>query len=248
MPSLKELRAHEFACVKDLFSAGSRVLELGGGCGYQAKLIAECGVSVESIDVSPCANESYYPVRLYDGKHIPFPDESFDIVFSSNVLEHIPDLQHMLAELHRVMRPNGLAVHILPTPVWRLATSLTHYLHIIRRTAEILRNSRVAAQMDFLPKDREKQVHRSYWRLIKRILLDGPHGEYPSAFAELWFYSSNRWTSLFSESKFEVVSTRPTQIFYTGYSVFPWLGVRTRRRIAGILGSATRIYILRKIG
>lgn len=245
MPSLNELRGYEFACVKDLFSKGSRVLELGGGSGYQAKLISMCGASVESIDVSPSASDSYHPVRLYDGMHIPFPDESFDTVFSSNVLEHIRHLPHMLAELHRVIKPGGLAVHILPTPTWRLATSITHYLYILRRIGEVLgRNSVVEQQMP-LSQD-ANQINHNYWRIFKRTLAAGPHGEYSSAFAELWFYSKWRWTRLFSKNGFVVVDTRPTHIFYTGYSVFPWIPIDARRRIASIFGSATRIYVLRK--
>jgi len=45
----------------------------------------------------------------------PFPDESFDIVFASHVLEHIPDDSHAIAEIRRIIKPGGFA--ILPVPI-----------------------------------------------------------------------------------------------------------------------------------
>lgn len=52
----------------------------------------------------------------YDGRVLPFPENSMDIVFSQQVLEHVrPDaLDDYYAEEHRVLRPGGLAVHAVP--------------------------------------------------------------------------------------------------------------------------------------
>ena len=46
---------------------------------------------------------------------LPFPDEQFDFVFASHVLEHIPDDGKALSEIHRILKPNGIA--ILPVPI-----------------------------------------------------------------------------------------------------------------------------------
>lgn len=50
-----------------------------------------------------------------DIQSLPFSDEQFDFVFASDVLEHIPDDRKALSEIHRILRPNGIA--ILPVPV-----------------------------------------------------------------------------------------------------------------------------------
>ncbi len=50
-----------------------------------------------------------------DLRKIPFPKESFDVIFASHVLEHIPEDGLAIKEIRRVLRPNGLA--ILPVPV-----------------------------------------------------------------------------------------------------------------------------------
>jgi SAM-dependent methyltransferase len=252
VPSLNELRADEFDDVKDYFRPGLRILEIGGGIGYQASLIAAKGAIVDSIDIveTPPNVQAYFPVRVYDGRNIPFPDEHFDVVFSSNVLEHIPHLDAALSEIRRVMKADGLAIHILPTPTWRTWTSMTHYVHIARRTFGLLfggsgqksesLSESLSAGLDGLGSTAGGR------RMLKRLFGDGPHGEYPSALSELWYFSRRRWTSLFQKKGFQVVETRPSNIFYTGYGVFPSVSMEKRRVLARFLGSATRIYILRK--
>jgi len=53
----------------------------------------------------------------YDGKTIPFDDKHFDSVFSSEVFEHIFNLEEILTELHRVLKPGGHMLITLPF-VW----------------------------------------------------------------------------------------------------------------------------------
>jgi SAM-dependent methyltransferase len=54
------------------------------------------------------------------GDRIPFPDESFDLVISNQVLEHVPDLDVVLAEMRRVLKPGGICLSVFPhREVWR---------------------------------------------------------------------------------------------------------------------------------
>lgn len=67
-------------------------------------------------------------VRSEDLQNLSYADESFDLVVNSDVLEHVPDVERALAEIHRVLKPGGL--HIFSVPViWNQARS--------RRRAEI---------------------------------------------------------------------------------------------------------------
>lgn len=247
MTNLVDLRAEEFSRVRHLFQPGMRVLEIGGGIGYQARLIASTGAAVDSIDVAePLPGvEIYFPVRIYEGKALLFPDDYFDVVFSSNVLEHIPDLRTTLSEVQRVMKSDGLAIHILPTPAWRVWTSLSHYIHIARRLVGPL-SGQHHSQKSALVGSGDPARARGTWSVIKRVLRDGPHGEYPSAISGLWYFSRLRWLKLFQESGFDLVEDWPGGIFYTGYGVFPSISIERRRELARILGSATRVFILRK--
>jgi ubiquinone/menaquinone biosynthesis C-methylase UbiE len=50
----------------------------------------------------------------YDGKTLPFPDNSQDYIFTSHVLEHIPDYKHTIRDWHRVVKSGGCIVIIVP--------------------------------------------------------------------------------------------------------------------------------------
>lgn len=245
MTNIYDVRAVEFDLVRHFFKPGLRVLEIGGGTGFQANLIARSGGVVESIDVAtPSTAESYFPVRIYDGRTLPFADGLFDVVFSSNVLEHISDLQKTLSEIQRVLKNDGLAIHILPTPAWRIWTSISHYIYITQQLAGLLSGGQKKAACEQII--HVKAAARGWRYVIKRVLIAEPHGEYPSAISELWYFSRRRWLNLFSKCGFELVWTSPSKVFYTGYNVFPSITINTRRALSRVFGSATRVFVLKK--
>ena len=55
-------------------------------------LIYHWRLATIDLSSSQYADDQMFPVQAYDGRRIPFADSSFDVVFSSNVLEHIRDL------------------------------------------------------------------------------------------------------------------------------------------------------------
>ncbi|MDG2390066.1 MAG: methyltransferase domain-containing protein [Planctomycetaceae bacterium] len=50
----------------------------------------------------------------FDLTDIPYADNSFDVIYCSHVLEHIPDDRQAMRELRRVMTPNGWAILLVP--------------------------------------------------------------------------------------------------------------------------------------
>ncbi|WKD58269.1 putative methyltransferase [Corynebacterium capitovis DSM 44611] len=93
---------------------GARVLDVGGGPGYFADEFARHGawyVGLEpSVSELSVAGLSGYGAVRGDGTALPFANDSFDVVYSSNVAEHIPDWRKMGAEMIRVAKPGGLVV------------------------------------------------------------------------------------------------------------------------------------------
>lgn len=57
-------------------------------------------------------NDSRQDLVTYDGKCLPFAGESFDIVYSNAVLEHVADLRTLSREMHRVTKKNGVCYHL----------------------------------------------------------------------------------------------------------------------------------------
>ena len=222
------------------------VLEVGAGTGYQARFLSAHGFPVTAVDIRSSAyrEERVYPITEYDGRVIPSADASFRVVFSSNVLEHVRDIGPFLDELRRVMTSDGVAIHILPTPAWRFWTILTHYAWLVKRLCAFLmprqKDENATANPPRLP---------GYLRGTLGILFPLRHGERGVTVSEMYFYRRRWWLKQFEGHGYKVIETCAAGIFYTGSFVFgPKLSIARRQRLARILGSACRIYILRRDG
>jgi len=240
--TLEALRRWELDVAWPYFSGAREVLELGAGNGFQASIIASRGLRVVALDIAP-RSPTYYPVEVYDGRKIPYATGSFDLVFTSHCLEHIDRLVPFLSEMKRVLRTGGKAIHVLPTSSWRLWTSLAHYGYAARRACG-LPSPGWGGQGP-------SPTHGSLWGRglgfwLTRVLVAGPHGAYPSALHELWYYSEKCCKRTFQAVGFQLEATQLSGLFYTGYALCPWLGLEARRRLAGYLGSSSRIYVLRR--
>jgi SAM-dependent methyltransferase len=99
-----------------------RGLELGAGTGYFSLNLLQAGVISEAtctdisqgmVDVLAGNAERLgldVEARVADAEALPFEDESFDLVLGHAVLHHLPDLDHAWREIHRVLRPGGVAL------------------------------------------------------------------------------------------------------------------------------------------
>ena len=225
------IRAAELERVKPLLPAGSRILEFGAGSGWQARELSNLGFDVEAIDLasSNYAETRVFPVRDYDGRVFPFPDSSFDVVFSSNTLEHVRDLAGIHAECKRVLRPGGSCIHILPTGRWQFWTILTGFPAA----------GRAIAQARSL-----RQLASGLYRLA-RAFLPVRHGERGTALLELWLFRPEWWRRNFRKHGFEIVEDWEMGLFYSGYGHhgYDW-SIEKRKRLARRLGSSCHLFRL----
>jgi SAM-dependent methyltransferase len=94
------------------------VLEAGCGIGTDAAQFVRSGARYTGIDFSPTALDlagrrpELRDARLVQGSvvELPFPDDSFDLVYSNGVIHHLPQTSQAIAEFHRVLRPGGTAI------------------------------------------------------------------------------------------------------------------------------------------
>ena len=86
------------------------MLDVGCGDGSIDKMVAnqKAGVEIEGIDVL-LRPQTHIKVNVFDGKSIPHPDQSFDIVMFVDVLHHTDDPLSLMAEAMRVSR-HGLLI------------------------------------------------------------------------------------------------------------------------------------------
>jgi 2-polyprenyl-6-hydroxyphenyl methylase/3-demethylubiquinone-9 3-methyltransferase len=130
--------------------AGLRAVDIGSGGGFLAEEFARLGCRVIGVDPSEVSvrtaaghasglNARYV---VATGERLPLADESVDLAYCCDVLEHVSDLDHVLAETARVLKPGGLylfdtvnrtfASKVLVIKVmqeWRLTRAVDTALH-----------------------------------------------------------------------------------------------------------------------
>lgn len=99
---------------------GKDVLDVGCGAGVEVVRFARAGARVTGVDIAESAitlaqanvQQQGLEARLEvaDGEHLPFPDASFDLVFAHGVVQYTGNDSAIVGEIHRVLRPGGLAI------------------------------------------------------------------------------------------------------------------------------------------
>lgn len=116
----------DYAKALDDAPAGARALEYGAGTGGAGFSLAERGVLVSGIDISPVAvakandeaaarglTPATCHYEVMDAEQLTYEDDTFDLVFGSGILHHL-DLDASLAQIARVLKPGGTAVFFEP--------------------------------------------------------------------------------------------------------------------------------------
>jgi SAM-dependent methyltransferase len=112
---LLEPYIHDFAGFAD--SREQRVLEIGVGMGSDYLEWLKAGAQATGVDLSTtslerakrrCEMAGYAPdLHLSDAEHLPFPENTFDIVYSYGVMHHSPDTPQCILEARRVLKRGG---------------------------------------------------------------------------------------------------------------------------------------------
>ncbi len=122
----REIAEHRYALEPQILEMadfdrwnGCDVLEAGCGIGTDATRFAAAGARYTGVDFSPVAIElarKNFALHELEGNfwrgsitQMPFADESFDLVYSNGVLNHLPDPAAAVREFRRVLRPGGTA-------------------------------------------------------------------------------------------------------------------------------------------
>ncbi|MFN8174108.1 MAG: class I SAM-dependent methyltransferase [Solirubrobacteraceae bacterium] len=116
---LAQVRAKLEKALGEPLGHTGRSLEIGAGTGYFSLNLLLAGVVEQAVctDISPgmlsalSANARRLGLEVEtavaDAEALPFEEESFDLVLGHAVLHHLPDLERVFGELHRVLRAGG---------------------------------------------------------------------------------------------------------------------------------------------
>jgi SAM-dependent methyltransferase len=129
---------------------GRRVLDVGCGAGTDLARFAKGGAIVTGVDISAAAialaRQNFEQQGLAgefheaDGERLPFPDDTFDLVFAHGVVQYTPGSQALVDECRRVLKPGGEAVFQVYNRVsWLNALSKLMKVPLEHEDAPVLR-------------------------------------------------------------------------------------------------------------
>ena len=109
---------------------GKSCIEVGCGTGKISEAIADLVGTLTVSDISEKLSREVgermkAPWMQQDACSLSIPDSSFDVVISSECIEHVPDPEKALREMVRVLKPGGLIVVTTPNKVWNPVLWLT---------------------------------------------------------------------------------------------------------------------------
>ena len=215
-----------------------RSLEVGCGGGLLTALLAREGKGAVGMDMAAPDDTTHSrgmatPVRLREAlglanlhflgcsaEALAFADESFDLVISSYVLEHVGDRPAAIREMKRVARGDALIVALVPAWMERVYAPFRYYpsmawgigrgaarlaarrLGIVRRSTPAAGTPRSGRPIGVSADARRPEGIREKFRKFFRVYhptfpFPRPHGLYRSSSEELRAHRYGRWKGLF---------------------------------------------------
>lgn len=114
---IQELRDFLVECYP---AGGGKVLDLGAGTAPYAPLYELFFAEAVRTDHAASPHDLQAGTVFADAAALPFPDDEFDCVLSTEVLEHVPYPHQVFKEIARVLKPGGAAL---------VTTPFVHWLH-----------------------------------------------------------------------------------------------------------------------
>ncbi|HEY1119762.1 MAG TPA: class I SAM-dependent methyltransferase [Acidimicrobiales bacterium] len=181
---------------------GELVLDLGSGpgrhafetmrrgarvvlCDYDTGELAQARTLASAmVEAGEIGSTDHIATTQGDGVFLPFPDGTFDRIIAAEVLEHIPDDEGAIAELHRVLKPGGVIAVTIPAwfpekVCWALSDEY-HAPHVPGGHVRIYTENelrRKLREVGLKPGDAHHahSLHSPYWWL--RCAIDPQHSD-----------------------------------------------------------------------
>ncbi len=267
LPWLHRLRKRELdiifsKCPEKTFQ---KSLELGAGSGFQSTLLIQwtnylLSTDYNSLRLKKTDNE-LIDQAICDAEEVgnAFKKAQFDLVFSSNLLEHLPDPNKALRGIHEVLRNDGITIHVVPNMFWKCSHLLfflpNKFLIFIEKITEPGGLKQILQKVVKGPSQTNNYIQKNSLNnnpkipkmqrsFLSRLFLPAPHGVSPNNLHEFKAFSKARWEREFKMASFSLVSFQKGFVS-SGYA----FGLNSFRRILERMGFTSEyIFIAVKEG
>jgi SAM-dependent methyltransferase len=241
-----------------------KLLEVGGGNGLLAKRLAEMGFDVISIDLAP-RTPSYFHVEKGDCTNLSFEDDSFDVIFSSCVLECIGEFDTAFSEMNRVLRKDGIMVHTVPTHYSMIYTMFTQPVGYLIKIGLMLKygfkflakvvtrpakpthpeNQTADTTVPSVFNKANLKLAIAYANPIK-FFVPWPICAAKSCFAEIRDWKPGVWSDKFQQAGLKIIEEISLPAAYSMHGAFPFRFMKLRYWLARKGAGTGRAYLLTK--
>lgn len=232
-------------------------LEIGAGDGFQTMLLSpyvdkliSSDLNFKRIKKSLKIPGVEYKVMDADAIESVFKNNYFNLIFSSNVLEHLRDPSKFLAMSQPMLTDDGFAVHIVPSRHIKIFYLLLYYPNLALLAFDrILGKLKGKKLFQGSGIDLENNINvgikfRKSENRFKKFLIPTPHGNFSSHWKEFVAFGKKSWERKFIESGYVITAYAKGEAFSGyGFGISIWL--RNFLRKCGF--SSEHIFILKKM-
>lgn len=242
-PYYFKIKAQELRLLFDFLDVGrvERMLEIGCGNAFGSVLFSDKANKIVATDL-PNYNLATHTIGLNNAarliqslnisnilllacqaEELPFADESFDLLFSTCVLEHVNNKKEVINEMKRVLKKSGIVIAIVPNFMERLSAPLHFYPYLFKRgiiyflkllgfSINNKKNTVVAnkeAKQLNLPLPLIKRV-KKFSKDYPNFPFCEPHGNYKCWRDEFSSHLPKNWKNLFEYNDLKVIGLYST--------------------------------------
>jgi len=129
----------------------TRFLDIGTSTGTNLRMLEELGfanrLGVDPSDVAKkfCESKNLGQVEIGDICHLPFPENRFDVILATDVIEHVEDDQLAVQEICRVLKPQGYGIITVPAfpCLWGQQDEISHHKrrYVLQKLKKLLQDN-----------------------------------------------------------------------------------------------------------
>ncbi len=191
---------------------GASLLDIGCGRGEFLRGFINCGVKGYAVDQSSAARKYCSEAELrnsdLENNGIPYPDNFFDVVYSKSVIEHLYYPERLINEMHRVLKPGGLAITLCPAWEYNFRIYFEDYSHRTPFMLESLRDIQIIHEFENVQVEFFRQLPGTWYGMAPFVT---PLAEITRLLVPSLLKKRSKWVRFSKEIMLLSSSRKPTK-------------------------------------